>query len=444
MLTGEIAKTLPPDLPSSDPQRETLAKRQANAAVALLRMNQSAQVWPLLKHSPDPRVRSYLIHRLSPLGTDSRAVVKRLDEETDITICRALLLSLGEFNETDFTLDERKVVLPKVEAMYRTASDPGLHGAAEWLLRTWKRDGWLTEVNADWAKDGEGRDKKVAGIKELVAKGKEKTPAQWYINTQGQTMVVIPGPVEFRMGSPKSEKDREEREVQHKRRIGRSFALASQSVTWGQYLKYAPQDTDEREERYSPTLECPANYISWPMAAGYCNWLSKAEGIDPDEWCYEITGKVVKLKKNYLSLSGYRLPSEAEMEYATRAGALTSWYYGETDSLLVKYAWYNKNAQEKSWPVGLLKPNDFGFFDAHGNVFSWCQERYQVYPTGKGEEVTEDREDEMLDINIDVRVLRGGSFFYLPSNVRSAYRNYYAPANRFTVYGFRPARTFTP
>src|SRR5262249_58050502 len=67
LLTGEINKKLPPDLPSSNEKREKLAKRQANAAVALLRMNQPEKVWPLLKHSPDPRARSYLIHRLSPL-----------------------------------------------------------------------------------------------------------------------------------------------------------------------------------------------------------------------------------------------------------------------------------------------------------------------------------------------------------------------------------------
>ena len=82
---------------NADDAKEKLAKRQANAAVALLRMNQPEKVWPLLKHSPDPRVRSYLIHRFGPLGADARAIVKRLDEEPDITIRRALILSLGEF-----------------------------------------------------------------------------------------------------------------------------------------------------------------------------------------------------------------------------------------------------------------------------------------------------------------------------------------------------------
>ena len=116
-------------------------------------MNQPGKVWPLLKHSPDPRVRSYLIHRLSPLGADAEAIVKRLDDEPDVTIRRALLLTLGEFDEKQLPLGERKGLLPKVQEVYRTASDAGLHAAAEWLLRTWKQEAWLKQVNQEWAKD---------------------------------------------------------------------------------------------------------------------------------------------------------------------------------------------------------------------------------------------------------------------------------------------------
>src|SRR5439155_22571080 len=75
-----------------------------------------------------------------------------------------------------------------------------------------------------------------------------------------------------------------------------------------------------------------------------------------------------RLARNYLRRGGYRLPTDAEMEYATRAGAATARYYGETEELLPKYAWYLKNAQDRPWPVGMLKPNDFGLFDAHGNA----------------------------------------------------------------------------
>ena len=94
--------------------------------------------------------------------------------------------------------------------------------------------------------------------------------------------------------------------------------------------------------------DLPAVGRSWFKAAAYCNWLSQQEGIDPKQWCYETkpageTGpnvKVVELRANYLGLQGYRLPTEAEMEYAIRAGAITSRFFGETEDLLPKYAWY--------------------------------------------------------------------------------------------------------
>jgi eukaryotic-like serine/threonine-protein kinase len=388
-------------------------------------------------------VRSYLIHRLSPLGADARAVVKRLDEETDLTIRRALLLSLGEFKETDFTPDERRVVLPQLQKMYRTASDPGLHAASEWLLRTWKQEAWLTQVNEEWAKDGEGRDKRIAGIKELVTKDKEKTPPQWYVNTQGQTFVVIPGPVEFVMGSPPTEAGRRGNETQHKKRIGRTFAIAAKSVTVAEYRRFNARYGIGEIEEHARTADSPVIGTNWYQAAAYCNWLSKEEGIPEDQWCYEIKGQATKLREKYLSLSGYRLPTEAEMEYATRAGTLTSRYYGETEELLPKYAWYNKNSQERTWPVGMLKPNDLGLFDVQGNVFTWCQESFKAYPVGKGDEAAEDQEDGLVIVSTASRVLRGGSFVIQASFVRSADRSSSVPSSRFN-FGIRLARTFTP
>ncbi len=155
-------------------------------------------------------------------------------------------------------------------------------------------------------------------------------------------------------------------------------------------------------------------------------------------------GRVVKLKANYLSLPGYRLPQEAEWEYACRAGAATSRYYGETTELLGEYAWYQNNSQERTHPVGSKKPNDFGFFDLQGNVYSWCQEQYNLYPAVKEGETIEDKED-IIDIDsTKSRVLRGGSFDDPASDVRSANRTNDGPAYRNVYNGFRPARTFIP
>jgi formylglycine-generating enzyme required for sulfatase activity len=130
------------------------------------------------------------------------------------------------------------------------------------------------------------------------------------------------------------------------------------------------------------------------------------------------------------------------MEYATRAGALTSRFYGETDELLPKYARYLKNSQEQAWPVGSLKPNDFGLFDVHGNVWTWCQESSPNFvPLLRNGEVDEDREDN-LKVNATIsRALRGGSFVYPAFTLRSAARGSNLPGDRFEVFGFRVART---
>jgi formylglycine-generating enzyme required for sulfatase activity len=440
LLTDELNKKLPCDLPSSDEKREKLARRQANAAMALLRINQAEKVWPLLKQSPDPRVRSYLIHRLIPLGADAGMIIKRLDEEADISIRRALVLSLGEDSGKELSPEFRKSVLPKLQNLYRMDTDPGLHAAVEWLLRTWHQEAWLKHVNDVWAKAKEERAKRLESIRQFLSKDKMKPP-QWYINGQGQTMVVIPGPVEFVMGSPPTEADRDDDEGQQKMWIGRTFALAAKSVTVEQYLEF--DKGYQLPAAYTRIENLPVVATSWHQAAAYCNWLSKEEGIHESQWCYEIkNGQVTKLRANYLSRTGYRLPTEVEIEYATRAEAFTSRYYGETEDLLGKYAWYIKNSQGKTWPVGTKKPNDFGLFDMQGNVYTWCQERYNGYSQGDGP--SEEREDFYSINNQESRVLRGGSFRYPTWLVRSAYRNRDVPTYRGNFVGFRPARTISP
>jgi eukaryotic-like serine/threonine-protein kinase len=436
LLTAEIDKKLPPDLPSSDKEREKLAKRKANAAVALLRMNQPQKVWPLLQRNPpdDPRVRSYLIHKLGPLGADAKVIVRRLEAEDDVTIRRALFLSLGEYNEKDLPLDARSVLVSKLQVIYGKEADPGLHAASEWLLRKWEQEAWLKQENEKWTNDKAGREHREEGIKQLLAKRKENAPPQWYINSQGQTFVVIPGPLEFMMGAPKSERDWEDDEVQRKVRIGQSFAIAAKSVTVAQYRDLTG-DKHKIGEKYTYDPNLPVVGISWYMAAQYCNLLSEKEGL---ETCYEIKGATdVKLKAGYLGLTGYRLPTEAEMEYATRAGAATSRYYGETEELLPQYAWYLSNANNKTRPGAGLKPNDLGLFDMQGNVYIWCQERYP-----EGDRVVDDKEDTLSINQTKLRVVRGGSFHAQASLVRSAYRYGYLPSARLDGLGFRLSRTF--
>jgi hypothetical protein len=261
-------------------------------------------------------------------------------------------------------------------------------------------------------------------------------------------MVVVPEPKPFLMGSPPTEagraggaKGRVER--QHRRRIGRSFAIAAKEVTVGQFRKFRKDHPSDKQ--YAPSGDCPVHYVSWYEAAAYCNWLSRQEGL---EECYEANaeGKYaegMKPKPNYLQLTGYRLPTEAEWEYACRARGSTSRYYGETDELLGEYAWYTKNSHDGGFsPVGSLKPNDLGLFDMLGNALEWCQGPDFLYPTDKTCK-------DILDIEYkgDIkdkikRMLRGGSFVNHAPSVRSAFRLPGTPSFRGSNVGFRPARTY--
>src|SRR5205085_10197847 len=121
--------------------RLTLTRRQANAAVALAAVGRWEKVAPLLRHVPDPTLRSYLIDRLGPGGVQARAVIDRLspEREPDVSARRALLLALGEFDQDRLPPHERAAVLPRLLELYRDDPDPGIHGATGWLLRQWQQ-----------------------------------------------------------------------------------------------------------------------------------------------------------------------------------------------------------------------------------------------------------------------------------------------------------------
>jgi serine/threonine protein kinase/formylglycine-generating enzyme required for sulfatase activity len=424
LMRQELAQTPAPD--ASEATKDALALRQAQAAVALLQLGQDELVWPLLRHSPDPRVRSFLIHRLGPLGTDPGTLLRRLEKERDVSIRRALLLCLGEFGEDRLPVPQRQAVAAALLRTYRDDADPGIHGAAEWLLRRWGYTADLARID-----------------KELVS-AQAREGRRWYVNGQGQTLVLIPGPAEFWMGSPGQEPTQSEDigESLHRQRISRSFALATKEVTVEQFLRFRPNHGYTKH--FSPEPDGPMIYVTWYDAAEYCNWLSQREGILEAEWCYpKNVSDGTMLPQAYLSKTGYRLPTEAEWEYACRAGAVTSRFYGAADDLLQEYAWYVKTTNaEGVRPGGQLKPNDLGLFDLYGNVWEWCQERALPYPGLAPGQATEDKEDILDIIDNQSRVLRGGAFYNHASLVRSALRLHFRPSSRYFNVGLRLARTY--
>jgi formylglycine-generating enzyme required for sulfatase activity len=249
------------------------------------------------------------------------------------------------------------------------------------------------------------------------------------------------------MGSPLTEPDRLARnERPHVRVIPRGFALQTKAVTVAEYKRFLAENPGWRRpdypKRYSPEAGGPMVWVSWYDAAAYCNWLSKKEGLPRSQWCYpEKIVEGTKLYPDYLSRAGYRLPTEAEWEYAAKAGARTSRYYGSAEALLPRYAHYRDNSADRTWPVGQKRPNDLGLFDMHGNVWAWCDGPAPLYPSGRAadKEYIRDIRDMFYSSS---RALRGGSFFDHAPYVRSSYRNSFRPVFRYFYVGLRACRTY--
>ena len=264
------------------------------------------------------------------------------------------------------------------------------------------------------------------------------------------------------MGSPRQETGRTPDETPHRVRIPRAYAVATTEVTNAQFARFltavpeyatrwheataARLGQPPRFERFSRTPDSPQVAVSWYDAARYCNWLSEASGLSKSQWVYPDVidaARGIDLPSDYLRRTGYRLPTEAEWEYAARAGTATARHFGDDDNELGRYAWYDATtARERAYPVASLRPNAWGLYDMLGNVWEWTFDRRLPYPAGAA--VTVDAEDTVLRVSNDVaRTRRGGSFAYEWFTVRSAHRGdvtYFPNQTRDNV-GFRVART---
>ena len=450
-------------------ERDTLDQQEARAAVRLLGRGQTAAVWPMLRQAPDNSRRSYLIEFLGPLGTDPAPVIERLRIEPDVTARRALILSLGGFGPSQLVSGLRATLVPELLELYRGEADPGIHAAIDWLLRDGRRGDRPRRL--DWQQGDALRriDQELAG--------RPVPPRGWAVLKDGQTtMVTIQGPVAFDMGAPPDEPgrvpapDSPDEPYRHVR-IPRSFAIASKEITIRQFRQFLdanpevkrgfayPREPDRMATvlaRFSPEDGGPQIAVTWYEAAMYCNWLSRQEGIPESEWVYPERFADIKsgmlLPRDYLHRTGFRLPTEAEWEFAARAGSTTSRFFGRSDDLLSEYAWFakhpprGKNAPldptdpQRVWPVGQLKPNDLGLFDVYGNVWEWTLDRMQEMFTASADDV----EDADVTISDTVaRSRRGGAFPYPAAFQRSADRdtkNAFPNLRRDNV-GFRVART---
>lgn len=273
------------------------------------------------------------------------------------------------------------------------------------------------------------------------------------INSIGMEFFTIPAG-RFEMGSQFS--NNEDDDKPHEVEITRPFQIGKNEVTQQQYVRIMPAT----RERHEGDGNLPVIRISWYDAVKWCNALSRHEGLSP---IYHVTDERDEDKNHSIESArvvllspvtkpGYRLPTEAEWEYAARAGTKTKWFFGNDEKRLGAYAWHKANSAGARKLVASRLPNGFGLYDMAGGVTEWCHDWYgrsyyrksvRTDPTGPDHGVS--------------RVVRGGSYHSEAGATRSAYRQGIAPDGRVKVeernvgekmymlitIGFRVCRTVT-
>jgi formylglycine-generating enzyme required for sulfatase activity len=236
--------------------------------------------------------------------------------------------------------------------------------------------------------------------------------AEEITNTIEMKLVRIPAG-EFLMGSPDSDNEATpDEKPQHSVRITRPFYLGVHEVTQGQYRAI----TGANPSYFKGSDELPVEQVSWEEAVAFCTALTKRE-------------------RGSLGGAIYRLPTEAEWEYACRAGSRRRFGFGDDVSRLGDVAWYSSNSDRKTHPVGQKRPNAFGLYDMHGNVWEWCGDWFDAsyYRQSPGA-------DPPGPSQAANRVTRGGGWASHPRHARSANRIRMIPGPRLDSLGFRVAR----
>ncbi len=244
-------------------------------------------------------------------------------------------------------------------------------------------------------------------------------------NSIGMKLTTIPAG-QFLMGSKNEEGQRGNEGPQHEVELTRGFYLGVHPVTQGEYQ----QVVGSNPSRFSGARQRPVEQVSWLDAVVFCNRLSKRE---KREAFYNVIGQEVQI----VGGDGYRLPTEAEWEYACRAGTTTPWWFGDHELRLRDFAWYHLNSGNTTHPVGEKPANDWGLHDMYGNVCEWCQDRFS------SEYYADSPKCDPLGPDAGQgRVLRGGSWGYYPDQCQSAFRYFSTlPGSQNASYGFRVART---
>jgi formylglycine-generating enzyme required for sulfatase activity len=260
-----------------------------------------------------------------------------------------------------------------------------------------------------------------------------------FCETESVAMVSVPGGL-FQMGSPSGVGDADEQPVHSVALTG--FRMGKYEVTQGQYLSVTGDSPSHFNSGADAPMR-PVEMVTWYDAVEFCNRLSVADGFTP---VYTIAGRtpgsgypiIGGTVTQDMTKNGYRLPTEAEWEYAARGGdgSPSDYIYSGSEDVGT-VAWYDGNSGSTTHAVGTKMPNRLGLYDMSGNILEWCQDRYDP-----GYYAMSPSLDPAAGASSgEYRVERGGSYTYEAGFCRSAFRNYgYADGGLGDSGGFRVVR----
>jgi formylglycine-generating enzyme required for sulfatase activity len=294
----------------------------------------------------------------------------------------------------------------KEEGTYKDGKEDGLwtywYENGEKKSEGTYKDGELNGLWTDWYENGQKsseatyKDGEVDGIVIIwYEDGREIIPIiPEFVAVEGGT---------FQMGSNRGDSD--EKPV-HSVTVS-DFNISKTEVTFEQYDAFCDATgRDKPDDKGWGRGNRPVIYVDWQDAFDYCEWMSKTTG------------------------ETYRLPTEAEWEYAARGGSKSKGYTYSGGNNLYAVAWYDNNSRDKTHPVAQKQPNELGLYDMSGNVYEWCSDWYGDYSSSP-------QTDPQGSNSEEYRVLRGGGWLHHDSGCRVAFRLGYSPDGRYNFYGFR-------
>ncbi|MHC4070956.1 MAG: formylglycine-generating enzyme family protein [Planctomycetota bacterium] len=414
-----------PEMSLAEAGRVRLGSRRAIAAITLIRLGDHEQGLKALSVGDDPESLTQFVHRAKNYGLRAADLPKYLQIAQQVKARYGILLALAEYELKDIPEEQHKPLVAMLALWYGEDPSSAIHGATGWLLRKWGMNQIVTQIDRTPHPYDPAREW-------FVIKINSSTKPGGRVDSDYFTFVVFE-PAEFWMGSPEYEQGRRSDETLHRVQLNRRFAISDREVTRAQYERFVGRKIADLDE-WSKSGRHPIVGVNWYQAVEYCRWLTDKAGMDKSKQSY--TGSVNQQKtpvnwEFHPSRPGFRLPTDAEWEYACRSGTRTRFNFGSDERLLPNYSWYLGSAlNSRSEATATRIPNGRGLFDMHGNAMEWCHDWYAPYSeTGKPDPQGPDTGTR--------KILRGASWYDNARSVRSADRARYLPTDAMYSMGFR-------